>query len=644
MAYNQKHLDAYRQLIAEGKSFRSATCPYCNGERDPTVKHVHPSTKPDSPWGFYRDVLVRKYATVQSPAARANMEAAGEPRMLVVGPMVDQSELPFRMLCRQYGATLAYTPMLHARSFAEGAVYRSHFLTTSAPAEVQSAMAAPSSRPMSDAVRDAAASSDAAVADTSLIDRPCIVQFCGHDADTVLRAARFAVLGEQAAVGADAASSASGAAAVYPLHIRVPLPSSNSDEEGSATTTTAGATGTPATQEHLVYQCDAVDLNLGCPQGIARRGHYGSFLMEDWDLIHTIVHTLHVELEVPVTVKIRVFDHPGRVDGRAAGEDGTAAAGGACDGADAAGDTLGGPRKDDFDEALTILYARMIRDAGAQLLCIHGRTREMKGQQTGLANMDLIRRVRAALGGSIPVISNGNVRTYDDILARLRETACEGHMCAEPLLWDPTLFSNPRHPVMPGRTHGADKATRLAALHTALVYLQWVRRCPVDIGFVKAHLFKMCFHSYELHTSFREELGQLKTTAAKMKEVANGEVGAEEGVCGVLLRQAGTSTADNQKIEMPAGVPARTPCMMAEADDEEEAAAAAAAAAAASVSSSAFAQYVGAIEAHLAALIVAERDCAVEGTQPKAAQAEKAKAREKVVDVWEEEGGLGIDF
>ena len=38
--------------------------------------------------------------------------------------------------------------------------------------------------------------------------------------------------------------------------------------------------------------CDAVDINLGCPQRIARKGKYGAFLMENMDLIESLVTTL----------------------------------------------------------------------------------------------------------------------------------------------------------------------------------------------------------------------------------------------------------------------------------------------------------------------------------------------------------------
>lgn len=61
--------------------------------------------------------------------AWAYWNGLGRPK-LIVAPMVDNSELPYRLLCRKYGAQAAYTPMLHSRIFSENEKYRSQEFTT----------------------------------------------------------------------------------------------------------------------------------------------------------------------------------------------------------------------------------------------------------------------------------------------------------------------------------------------------------------------------------------------------------------------------------------------------------------------------------------------------------------------------------
>lgn len=73
----------------------------------------------------------------------------------VLAPMVDQSELTFRMLAREHGADLCYSPMVHSRIYAERDEEMRAQMFSTVPE-----------------------------------DRPLVVQFCGNDPQTLLAAAR----------------------------------------------------------------------------------------------------------------------------------------------------------------------------------------------------------------------------------------------------------------------------------------------------------------------------------------------------------------------------------------------------------------------------------------------------------------------
>ncbi|KAG6808943.1 hypothetical protein H0H92_002287 [Tricholoma furcatifolium] len=220
--------------------------------------------------------------------------------------------------------------------------------------------------------------------------------------------------------------------------------------------------------------CDAIDINLGCPQEIARKGHYGAFLMEEWDLIYEMINILHRNLSVPVTAKFRVYE----------------------------------------DIERTVAYARMLESAGAQILTCHGRRREQRGQDSGLASYEHIRAVKAAV--SVPVFANGNILFSHDIPRCLSETGADAVMSAEGVLYNPALFKS---------FSSSLEETNLPVGDLALEYLAIVRaqRTRTSLSAVKGHLFKILRPALkrEPYWDLRERLGRVRTVSGKRS--ADGE-------------------------------------------------------------------------------------------------------------------------
>ncbi|KAF4610466.1 hypothetical protein D9613_007016 [Agrocybe pediades] len=235
--------------------------------------------------------------------------------------------------------------------------------------------------------------------------------------------------------------------------------------------------------------CDAVDLNLGCPQDIAKRGRYGSFLQDEWELIYKLINTLHVNLSIPVTAKFRVFPTIEK----------------------------------------TVEYAKMLERAGAQILTCHGRLREQRGQNTGVADWDKIRAVKEAV--SVPVFANGNILYQADIDACLKATGCDGVMSAEGQLYNPALFAGIGHPI---DSPDYDSDEQILIRHPrhadlALEYLDVVMelKTTTSVSGIKGHLFKIMRPGLIRETDLREKLGRVKIDPKKVKEC----LGAYRVVC-----------------------------------------------------------------------------------------------------------------
>lgn len=143
----------------------------------------------------------------------------------------------------------------------------------------------------------------------------------------------------------------------------------------------------------------AIDINMGCPMAKVVDNGEGSALLRDPDRAAAIVKAVANAVSLPVTVKMRVgwdAQHINAVD-----------------------------------------FARRMEDAGASLICVHGRTRAQMYAPS--ADWDMIARVKDAV--TIPVLGNGDIFSADDALRMLRETGVDGVMIARGAQGNPWIFA-----------------------------------------------------------------------------------------------------------------------------------------------------------------------------------------------------------
>lgn len=145
---------------------------------------------------------------------------------------------------------------------------------------------------------------------------------------------------------------------------------------------------------------DALDINMGCPVGKIVGNGEGSALMKDEKLAARIIMAVKRASNRPVTVKFRSGFNAG--------------------------------------ERTAVSFARMAEAAGADALCVHGRTRVQ--MYSGASDREIVGLVKQAV--RIPVAASGDAFSASGCREILEQTGADYIMIARGALGAPWIFED----------------------------------------------------------------------------------------------------------------------------------------------------------------------------------------------------------
>lgn len=197
-----------------------------------------------------------------------------------------------------------------------------------------------------------------------------------------------------------------------------------------------------------LYNIKIIDINMGCPvPKVAIKSQAGSFLLKDPKKIKEIVQAVVEAVDIPVTVKIRIGW--------------------------------------DSNSINASLVAKICEEAGASAIAVHGRTRAQG--YSGNVNLDVIKEVKETV--NIPVIGNGDIKSWMDAKRMLEYTKCDAVMIGRGALGNPWLINEVVSYLKDGRiTNKPTYKEKINMCYKHLDYLLEIKNEKVAVLEMRSHI------------------------------------------------------------------------------------------------------------------------------------------------------------